>query len=65
MKTETAGKTDITVMNTDSRPGNLFNQMKSLPEPPQNTELTRVKVFQSNDGALSLNIFIMFSDFMD
>jgi glutamate dehydrogenase len=57
IKTETAGKTEITVMNTDSKPGNLFNQMKSLPEPPQNTELTRVKVFQSNDGALSLNIY--------
>jgi glutamate dehydrogenase len=57
IKTETPGKTEITVMNTDSRPGNLFNQMKLLPQPPQNTELTRVKVFQSNDGALSLNIF--------
>ena len=50
------GKTEITVMNTEAKSKILLEQMSELPV-PENSDLSRVKVFQSLDAQLGLNIY--------
>jgi len=50
------GSTDVTYINTQTKTGLLYSQIKSLTT-PANSTLSRVKVFSSLDGALALNVF--------
>ena len=56
IKTETEGKIEITVMNSEPCRGSLLAQLKTIPVPKEH-ELSRVKVFSSGDNQLALNIY--------
>ena len=50
------GGLDMTIITSDNKKGLLYDQVKSLVVPP-NSELSKVKVFTSLDGEMSLNTF--------
>lgn len=57
---DAAGVTDITMIDTRSKPGQLLQQLNTVGN-PSGSHLSRVRIFSSTDGELNLNIF-SFSD---